>query len=123
MFDRWLKLPSAERQSYEERAKNNSRIPEVKLEPIKAEFKVESEAPLQGDSIDAETEIQQQQSFQLQDLLKDASPDLLESSVEQGLNLLRSLKEPMVNKIADTPDAKQWIEQIGNLVFKTSSPR
>lgn len=64
-----------------------------------------------------EPEFPGQKSFQLQTILKDASPETLESSVEQGVKLLESLKKPMVNKIADTPDAKQWITQIGKCGF------
>lgn len=114
LFDRWLKFSSGERQQYEEIAKKKSRISEVKLEPIKTELMVKNE------DLDSENFLnstgpgyQKQHNFQLQELLKDASPEALESSVEQGVKLLERLKTPMVSKIDDTPDAKQWIDQIG----------
>ena len=56
-----------------------------------------------------------QQSFQLQTLLKDAEPEVLETSVEQGVKLLQKLKEPLQAKAQDSPDALQWIQQINNL--------
>ena len=56
---------------------------------------------------------QEQKTFQLQALLKDASPKMLEDSVEQGVKLLEKLKAPLVAKTANSPDAEQWILQIG----------
>lgn len=64
----------------------------------------------------AELEEQKQKSFQLQTLLKDAGPNMLETSVEQGVKLLDQLKAPLLDKMPNSPDAEQWIQQINNLI-------
>ncbi|KAI4210125.1 MAG: hypothetical protein LQ351_007028 [Letrouitia transgressa] len=58
---------------------------------------------------------QKERNFQLQALLKDATPEMLESSVEEGVKLLYKLKVPMVTKMSDSLDAGQWIQQIESL--------
>lgn len=63
----------------------------------------------------AELEEQQQKTFQLQTLLQNTSPKMLEDSVEQGVKLLDRLKAPLAAKIGNSPDAEQWIQQIDNL--------
>lgn len=55
---------------------------------------------------------EEQQSFQLHDLLKDAEPEVLEISVKQGLKLLEKLKKPLTSKASQDSDAPQWIQQI-----------
>ncbi|KAL9612851.1 MAG: hypothetical protein Q9167_002583 [Letrouitia subvulpina] len=60
-------------------------------------------------------EQREQSDFQLQALLKDATPEMLKSSVEEGVKLLDRLKVPMVTKMSDSPDAEQWVQQIENL--------
>lgn len=60
---------------------------------------------------------QKERNFQLQALLKDATPEMLESSVEEGVKLLYKLKVPMVTKMSDSLDAGQWIQQIGACVL------
>lgn len=61
----------------------------------------------------AEIEEQKRKHFQLQTMLRDADPQMLEKSVEEGVKLLDDLKIPLVNKMSDSPDAEQWIQQIG----------
>lgn len=63
----------------------------------------------------AELEEQKPQTFQLQTLLRDASPQMLEASVEQGVELLDQLKAPLLAKVDNNPDAEQWIQQIDSL--------
>ena len=65
----------------------------------------------------AETELPKQQFFQLQNLLKDASPEVLERGVEQGVKLLGDLRAPMLEKAEGSSDAGQWIQQIGEMHF------
>ena len=60
-----------------------------------------------------EAELPKQQFFQLHALLKDASPEMLEMGVEQGVKLLENLTTPMLDKVEDSPDAAQWVQQIG----------
>ena len=54
-----------------------------------------------------------QKTFQLQTLLEDATPQMLEASVEEGVKLLDRLKGVMVEKLQSDVDAEQWILQIG----------
>lgn len=61
----------------------------------------------------AEVDDQHQKTFQLQTLLKHASPQMLEASVEQGVKLLDRLKGTMLEKLQNSVDAEQWIQQIG----------
>ena len=61
----------------------------------------------------SEVDDQHQKTFQLQTLLKDASPQMLEASVEQGVKLLDRLKGTMLEKLPNSVDAEQWIQQIG----------
>lgn len=54
-----------------------------------------------------------QPSFQIHHLLKDAEPEILESSVDQGVRLLQRLRKPLESKAPDSSDAMQWVQQIG----------
>lgn len=54
-----------------------------------------------------------QQNFQIHSLLKDAEPEVLEASVDQGVKLLSKLKAPLQTKAPDSSDASQWVQQIG----------
>ncbi|KAL8820149.1 MAG: hypothetical protein Q9223_001566 [Gallowayella weberi] len=56
-----------------------------------------------------------QKHFQLSAMLKDATPQLLESSVEASVKLLNTLRAPLADKMANSPDAEHWIQQIDNL--------
>lgn len=69
--------------------------------------------PLDQASDLLELEDQKNRTVQLQTLLKDATPELLEASVEQGVKLLDQLKGPMLDKVADTTDTAPWVNQIG----------
>ena len=114
ILDSWLKFSSAERQHYENAAKQGSASRDFKLEPIKAELNVKDLLPV--DQIGTETsenEDNRRETFQLQKLLIDATPDLLERSVEEGVRLLDNLKGQMLTDSAASTDATQWIQQIG----------
>lgn len=106
ILDTWLKFSSLERQHYEDRAKEDAVTRNVKLEPIKAELKVKDLLPI-------ETQDAPKEAFQLQKLLTDATPELLETSVEEGVRLLDQLKGQMLTDSATSKDATQWIQQIG----------
>lgn len=56
-----------------------------------------------------------QKHFQLSTMLKDATPQLLESAVEASVKLLDTLKAPLADKMPNSPDAEHWIEQIDRL--------
>lgn len=108
-----------QRQVYENYAKNNpqSRNPSVKFEPIKANLNMKDVLPVDDTGQDSQQKI----DFQLQSLLKDATPEQLEASVVQGLKLLDQLKAPMSNEVTKGSDAAQWVQQIG-IIFILSSP-
>ena len=106
IMDTWLKFSSLERQHYEDTAKEDAVTRNVKLEPIKAELKVKDLLPV-------ETQDAPKEAFQLQKLLTDATPELLEISVEEGVRLLDQLKGQMLTDSATSADATQWVQQIG----------
>lgn len=63
----------------------------------------------------AKVDAEGQQYFQLSAMLKDATPQLLESSVEASVKLLDTLRAPLADKLAGSPDAEHWIQAIENL--------
>lgn len=69
----------------------------------------------------SEVDDQHQKTFQLQTLLKDASPRMLEASVEQGVKLLDRLKGTMLEKLQNSVDTEQWIQQIGKWLSRSFS--
>ena len=69
----------------------------------------------------SEVDDQHQKTFQLQALLRDASPQMLEASVEQGVKLLDRLKGTMLEKLQNSVDAEQWIQQIGKWLSRSFS--
>lgn len=106
----WLKISPMERQKYDDAARLNG-TQAVKFEPIKAELDVKDVLPVsQIDDLPLQPEAQ---SFQLQSILKDATPERLEGGVEQGVKLLNQLEALMQDKSAGTADACTWMGQIG----------
>lgn len=65
------------------------------------------------DTLDGVNEASQENSFRLQNLLKDVKPETLEKTVEEGLVLLDRLKAPLEEKMGENEDAERWIQQIG----------
>ncbi|KAL9601801.1 MAG: hypothetical protein Q9219_002291 [cf. Caloplaca sp. 3 TL-2023] len=53
--------------------------------------------------------------FQLSSLLKDATPSVLEASVEAGVTLLETLRAPLADKMENSPDAEHWMNAIDAL--------
>lgn len=114
ILDSWLKFSSVERQHYEDAAKRDSAGLDVKLEPIKAELNVKDLLPVDQFTTDtSESQDIPRETFQLQKLLTEATPELLETSVEEGVRLLDNLKGQMLTDGAASTDATQWIQQIG----------
>ena len=83
----------------------------MKFEPIKANLDMKDVLPVGDPGQDS----QQKMDFQLQSLLKDATPEQLEASVAQGLKLLVRLKVPMSDEATSGSDTAQWVQQIGIL--------
>ena len=107
----WLRISPIERAWYEDAARSLTGTQVVKFEPIKAKLELHDILPVsQMDEFPSPPEAK---SFQLQTILKDASPERLECSVEKGVKLLDQLEDQMRDRVADTVDAGQWIEQIG----------
>lgn len=100
-----------QRQIYENYARNNphGKKPNVKFEPIKANLKMKDILPVGDPGQDS----QQNMDFQLQSLLKDATPEQLEASVAQGLKLLDQLKAPLSGEATGGSETSQWVQQIG----------
>lgn len=63
----------------------------------------------------AEVDQTQPKNFQLQKFIADASLEILESSVTQGVKVLENLKGPLLDKLENSPDAAQWVQQIEKL--------
>ena len=104
-------MPPSDRANYAAQAgSSHDPVHGIKPEPA-TETKVYDTPPILE-----ETEEQKHKSFQLQMLLKDAGPKVLEASVEQGVKLLDQLKAPLLDKIEHSPDSEPWIQQIDNLI-------
>lgn len=110
-------MPAYEKAQYAAQAGSyDHQVHGIKPEPT-TETKIRDTPPMAEPPISAaELEEQKHKSFQLQTLLKDAGPELLETSVEQGVKLLGQLKTPLLDKMANSPDAEQWIRQIDDLI-------
>ncbi|KAL2048436.1 hypothetical protein N7G274_000348 [Stereocaulon virgatum] len=111
----WRLLSYSERNSWITQAKVSQIKNEIKIEPKPTPSMPVSPAVEEPSITADELEEQKQQTFQLQTLFKHASPEMLEASVEQGVKLLERLRAPLVEKMQNSPEAEQWIEQIDNL--------
>ena len=78
-------------------------------------IKVEPNAESLMDPDTLAEEEQPPRNFQLQSLIADVSLDVLEASVEKGVQVLEELKKPLQNNVEDDRNAKSWIEQINKL--------
>ena len=134
LWNKWCRLPSEGRNYYEQQAEAGA-TPGNVSQPASANLFIPSaEAgttansdPQQSIEEDSpskksepagpteEVEGEQQKSFQLQGLLKDAGPEMLEQSVEEGVKLLDDLKGPLIEKMTNDQDSEQWLQQIGML--------
>ena len=63
----------------------------------------------------SQVEPEHPQSFQLQNFIADASLKTLEASVEKGVEFLQEVKRPLLDKLDESPDAAQWVQQIERL--------
>ena len=57
----------------------------------------------------------QPNNFQLQTFIADASLEVLETSIDQGVKFLDDLKRPLRDNLEKSQDATQWVEQIEKL--------
>ena len=114
----WNRLPSNTHEAWDyvaRRAAPQVRdAPTVKPEPLKRPVDIPAEPIIVPPLTAEELKEQKEQSFQLQLLLKDASPETLETSVEQGVKILDRIKAPLMGEgVLNSPDAEQWVQQIG----------
>ncbi|KAL8700510.1 MAG: hypothetical protein Q9201_005409 [Fulgogasparrea decipioides] len=97
-------------------AETYERSLEQKENEVKADIRKELDNPAHDTSLSqASVQEESQQSFQIHSLLKDAEPEVLEASVDQGVKLLQKLKAPLQTKAPESSDALQWMQQIDNL--------
>ena len=90
------------------------KAPTVKPETLNRPVDIPAEPVIEPPLTAEELKEQKEQSFQLQALLKDASPETLETSVEQGVKILDRIKAPLiVEGVVKSPDAEQWVQHIG----------
>lgn len=90
------------------------RAPTVKPETLNRPVDIPVEPVIEPPLTAEELKEQKEQSFQLQALLKDASPQTLETSVEQGVKILDRIKAPLIGEgVVTSPDAEQWLQHIG----------
>lgn len=116
----WNSLPEFERANYAAQAMPSGhrghQVHGIKPEPT-TETEAHNTLPILEPPVSAAAlEEQKHKSFQLQTALKDANPEVLEKGVEEGVRFLQRLKSPLVNKMENSPDAEQWIQQIDNLI-------
>ena len=113
----WNIVSESERANYEAQATPSDRQSNgIKSEPTTDSALHDTPPAFKPPVSAADFKEQKQKSFQLQTLLRDAGPEMLETSVEQGVKLLDQLKAPLLSKIGNSPDAEQWIQQIDNLI-------
>ncbi len=109
-------MPEFERAKYAaQEVSSGHRVHGIKPEPV-TETTFDGTPPKAEPPVSDELEEQKNKSFQLPALFRDAGPEMLETSVEQGVKLLDQLKAPLLDKIGNSPDAEQWIQQIDNLI-------
>ena len=72
---------------------------------------IDDEAEMQ----DTEPSAPQLPSFQLQEFTANVTLEILEASVERGVEYLNDLKRPLKEKESISPDAQQWLQQIETL--------
>ena len=89
-------------------------VPAVKPQPLIRPVDIPAEPIIDPPLTVEELKEQKEQSFQLQSLLKDASPETLEASVEKGVKILDRIKAPLIGEgVVNSPDAAQWVQHIG----------
>ena len=99
LVNSWRKMLPSERDAWVIQARPSQVKTEIKTEP-KLITKIQNAPAVHEPPISAaELEEQNKKTFQLQTLFKDANPQMLESSVEQGVKLLERLKAPLIENL------------------------
>lgn len=114
--------PSAGHSAFDSKSQRDIEASENNLAAPKLKHSPPDRLPIEGFPVySAEADLLKQQFFQLQVLLKDAPPETLERGVEQGVKLLEDLRAPLLDKVEASPDAAQWIQQIGKSHWQTQA--
>ena len=71
--------------------------------------------PVEEEGLSSQSQIQRLKTFQLQEILADASIDELEATVEKAVTWLDHLKGPLLVKAEESSEAAQWLDHIGRL--------
>ena len=87
-----------------------------KDEEIKAEMDFKDDfGPVGQDTQTSQLLDEKPKVFQLQEVVANASLEVLESTVEKATEWLNILKKPMLDKVQSSPEASQWLQQIERL--------
>ena len=113
LISMWMNTPASEKANHTAQAVSSDQNPHTIKPELDRETRLQ-DVPLSDEPAVSAAELEEhtRTAFQLQTLLKDAGPKMLESSVEQGVSLLDQLKVPLLEKMENSPDAEQWIQQI-----------
>ena len=130
----WIKLDPSEREYYDVKKEDltpaleqplvdDSGPMETAMESIpELDFKDQFNTDAIDDGVDNQQQVTTQH-FQLQSLVANANLEILEASVEKGVEFLDELKKPLVEKLDQSPDAAQWMEQINRLQKQAAKSR
>ncbi|MCJ1387289.1 hypothetical protein MMC18_000130 [Xylographa bjoerkii] len=111
-WDTWMLFTPEQRESYSAVIASHSE--QVQEDDVMSEIDFKDQFTTEAE-LTGQTEDQQPKTFQLQNFIVDASLDVLEESVEKGVEFLEDLKGPLLDKVESSPDAAQWVQQIDKL--------
>ncbi|KAL8899294.1 MAG: hypothetical protein Q9207_006271 [Kuettlingeria erythrocarpa] len=109
IWSHWLQLPPSARST-----PSSTSVKTERTSSDRAVFSPPRTTPESAGSV-GKVDAEGQNYFQLSAMLKDATPQLLESAVEASVKLLDTLRAPLADKLAGSPDAEHWIQAIENL--------
>ncbi|MCJ1416755.1 hypothetical protein MMC32_003093 [Xylographa parallela] len=111
-WDSWMLFTPEQREAYSVGAASHSE--QVQEDDVMSEIDFKDQFITEAEP-NGQIDDQQPKTFQLQNLIADASLDVLESSVERGVKFLDDLKDPLLERVESSPDAAQWVQQIDKL--------
>ncbi|KAL9124079.1 MAG: hypothetical protein Q9217_006557 [Psora testacea] len=123
----WLSMGQAERDSHLPQKPANTSL-KIERQPSPArgsrsQDSLRTTSHVDEPHVTAAEMGQQKHNFQLSAMLKDATPQMLEASVEASVELLNRLKAPLLDKMANSLDAEQWIQQIDSLTKQAAKTK
>ena len=106
-WDSWMLFTPEQREAYSVGAASHSE--QVQEDDVMYEIDFKDQFITEAEP-NGQIDDQQPKTFQLQNLIADASLDVLESSVERGVKFLDDLKDPLLERVESSPDAAQWVQ-------------